>query len=42
METTGKLLYLTPLAIVIEGEPEGVICASGGTEDYNVQPGQNW
>ena len=42
MEMTGKSFYIAPLAIVIDGEPEGIICASGGTEDYNVKPGQNW
>lgn len=37
-----KGTYVTPSAIVFEGEPEGVICISGGIEDYEIMPIQEW
>ena len=35
METNNKSLYETPLTNVVEVNAEGVICASGGMQNYN-------
>ena len=42
MEMNEKLLYETPSTMVVEVKFEGVICQSGGTEDYNRNDTYNW
>ena len=42
METQPKAPYTAPETEVLEVRTEGIICGSGGLNDYNTQPGQNW
>lgn len=35
MNQTKKALYLSPEVMVFEAKIEGVICYSGGVQDYN-------
>jgi hypothetical protein len=35
METKHKEFYDAPSVIIVEVKQEGVICASGGLQDYN-------
>lgn len=41
--TTNKLPYEAPATEIYEVKTEGIVCGSGGTEDYN-HPGSpyNW
>ena len=42
MEMNEKQLYEVPSTMVVEMKFEGVICQSGGTEDYNRNATENW
>ena len=42
MEVNNKQPYETPAVMVVEMRSEGIICASGGTEDYNRNTPLNW
>ena len=42
METSRKTPYQTPTSTTIEVRTAGIICQSGGLEDYNHGTDQNW
>ena len=42
MEASQKLLYEQPLMVLIEVKSEGIVCASGGTENYNNNNPVSW
>lgn len=42
MEDNHILPYEPPVTEVIEIKSEGIICQSGGLDDYNHGTGQNW
>lgn len=39
---TSKAFYVAPETEAVEVRSEGVICGSGGSEDYTRNPEQNW
>lgn len=42
MGKMGKELYVAPGAAVLELRSEGIVCESGGTQDYNRNDSQEW
>jgi hypothetical protein len=42
MEQTTRLTYEAPTIIIVEVMQEGVICGSGGTENYTRQEEEDW
>lgn len=42
MEVNDKRPYEAPAVEVLEVKTEGIICSSGGTEDYNKNSPLNW
>ena len=40
--TIMKVSYESPEVEIVEVKNEGIICASGGTEDYNRNTPLNW
>ena len=42
MEIQPKAPYMAPEAEALEVQAEGIVCGSGGLNNYNSQPGQNW
>ena len=42
MDMNEKQLYEVPSTMVVEMKFEGVICQSGGTENYNRRDTQDW
>ena len=42
METSIKQLYETPSTRVVEVTTEGIVCESGGIENYNRNSQEDW
>ena len=42
METNNKELYEAPSTTVVDVKFEGIICGSGGTEDYHRNDPDTW
>lgn len=42
MEAKNKETYEAPTMLVVEVETEGIVCASGGLQDYNRQDDEDW
>lgn len=37
-----RIIYEAPESTVLELKTEGIVCASGGLNDYNRQSEENW
>ena len=42
MESKHKKDYKLPVMLVVELKTEGIVCASGGLENYNRQESEDW
>ncbi len=42
MEAKNKETYEAPTMLVAEVKTEGIVCASGGLQDYNRQDAEDW
>ena len=42
MEAKNKETYEAPTMLVVEVKTEGIVCASGGLQDYNRQDAEDW
>ena len=42
IEMNDNLLYEAPAVEIVPVRSEGIICGSGGTEDYNKNSPLNW
>jgi hypothetical protein len=42
MEAKNKETYEAPTMLVMEVKTEGIVCASGGLQDYNRQDAEDW